>query len=687
MRFRNSLPSLGLLVSVGVLWCALRPTVSSGSSALVTDHHSYLVGEAIVATFQGGPGNAKDWIGFIPADGNPPSSQNLSQWLYVDNTKNGKLGLTEGSITFDVGVDQPSELRAVFLLNDGYTVLADAFFRVVDPSLPFIRPEKTLYRPGEIIRVRFSSGPGNPTDWIGLYRQGTIPSGTPPSIDWRYVNGTQSATDPLTEGTVEFPNGLASADDYVVFFLARDGYTILSSELFSVALPPVTVPRVTATSPADGAEKMGPETDYAITIKEGTSKVLKSSVIVKLDGAPVTASFTRQADTVQIQYTVPQLFSPLTAHLYECTFSDDGTPSTHYSLSSSFRVGDWHNIQLPKPLYFQGFGGGKEGDLPLGWTSQSYTAVLNTDFDFGNLDSASYANWVVVDSDRFNHPLVTYSGVASTDYQRVLTPNPLNVINGKSLKTPLLEGPALFGDSGYRRGQSQVIYLYTRDFDLTGSSDVHLVFNSAWEQNQDSIGAVEYSIDQGQTWLPVVYLLEQSDIVTVTDDTTGESHIDVDATFNTTREDIAHYTDEGGNLLGGTYGAFVAAPISDELAPFIRGEVDDDPVGSKRVEVFRVHRADNQPKVRFRFAEAGTDSWYWGIDNVGLYSLTPAPTLRLAPTADQVTLSWGSEYPDFSLETTASLNPPDWKLLAGINGTRVTLASSEANAYFRLRRP
>ncbi len=41
------------------------------------------------------------------------------------------------------------------------------------------------------------------------------------------------------------------------------------------------------------------------------------------------------------------------------------------------------------------------------------------------------------------------------------------------------------------------------------------------------------------------------------------------------------------------------------------------------MELFRLTAADNQSAVRFRFAHAGTDSWYFGIDDFGLYSITP----------------------------------------------------------------
>src|SRR5207247_7183014 len=86
---------------------------------------------------------------------------------------------------------------------------------------------------------------------------------------------------------------------------------------------------------------------------------------------------------------------------------------------------------------------------------------------------------------------------------------------------------------------------------------------------------------------------------------------------------------------GGNYGAFIGAASNQwsTLGPYISARVDDDPIGSKRVELFRLPAADNQATVRFRFAHAGTDSWYFGIDDFGLYSITPGttPVITTAP--------------------------------------------------------
>jgi hypothetical protein len=248
-----------------------------------------------------------------------------------------------------------------------------------------------------------------------------------------------------------------------------------------------------------------------------------------------------------------------------------------------------------------------------------------------DLHSACYTNWVVVDSARFRSNMLTYpTHTPELDYQRVLSVNPANVVNG-AIVDNLAQGNIAFGNSGYQDGNgSQIVYLFSPDFDLTGRTNVYLGFHSLWEQNQDSIGAVEYSIDEGATWLPIVYMLDGLDIVR-----DGEGRIDALTTLTMTRGDVATYVDPLDMLpKGGYYGAFIGVASNQwaNLGPYISARVDDDPAESKRVEVFRLPAADNRPKVRLRFAHAGTDSWYFGLDNIGLYSLSVvSPPVVSAP--------------------------------------------------------
>ncbi len=109
--------------------------------------------------------------------------------------------------------------------------------------------------------------------------------------------------------------------------------------------------------------------------------------------------------------------------------------------------------------------------------------------------------------------------------------------------------------------------------------------------------------------------------------------------MTTTYGDVAMYTDpNSGQLVGGYYGFFIKAPITPALAPYIEGRYNDDGNESKRIELYRVPLADNQKNVVFRFVQAGTSSWYWAIDNWGVYSV-PSQVLPVQSPQLSVTLS------------------------------------------------
>jgi len=609
---------------------------ASGLNAqrLVSNLENYFPGEAIQIDFSGGPGNTKDWIGVYP-DGVLPGSVGSTIWSYVDGTRSGNAGLREGSVRFANGLNLAGIWNAYFLLNDGYGILTNIAFNVLDPSAPAVRPSQRTFAPGQVITVGFTNGPANPKDWVAVYRANQTP-GSIGSTLWSYVDGTRSGTTGLSNGSVSFPGGLSQDGEYQVYLLENDGYTILAGERITVATPVFSGPRLLTSTPSNGSTNAFPDAAFAASITNGTgSAVAPASVRLTLDGTPVAATVTVQGGLVSVAYTNATLLPAGSAHTYVLSFSDSAVPAVEQRSTNAFSIRGYRNIELPTPIVFENFDAVAEGSVPAGWTLQSYTPSENTEIDLGNLDSAAFANWTVVNASRFDGRFLTYSNPETPDgealdYLRVNRANPANVINGRVLREPLARGRFLFSTSGYRRGGSQVFYAFTPDFNLTGRTNIHVAFKSLYEQNQDSFGALEYSVDGGTNWMPVAYLLDGPDIVR-----TESGAVDAVATLTAERGDTASYTDESGATVGGTYGAFIAAPVSESLAPFIEGRVNDDSVESKRYELYRLPAADNQSRVRLRFAYAGTDSWYWGVDDLGLYSLasTTTPPTTNAPTA------------------------------------------------------
>lgn len=661
---------------------ALLCTAGASAQSLVSQYENYLAGEDIRIDFAGGPGNTKDWVG-IYQDEQVPGDVNSTIWFYVDGTRGGNAGLREGSLVFPGGLSTPGVWDAYFLLNDGYTSLTNITFNVLDSSSAAVRPDARTYAPGQTITVTFTNGPANPKDWIAVYRADQTPGG-PASTLWYYVDGTRDGNTGLANGTVTFTGGLSTAGEYRVYLLENDGYTSLASEPISVvAPPPVSGPRLLSSSPSDGSTNNLPDAPYAAAITNGTTAgVLAGSVSLSLDGAPVAASINTVNGLTTVGFTNATALPSGSSHAYVLAYADTATPSVQYRVTNSFAVRTYRNIVLPAPIAFENFDSTTEGEIPAGWARVSHTEAQNADIDFGNLDSAAYAQWTTVEASRFQGTFIGYSQpeTPTSDYRRVNPVNPANVVNGRALREPLGTGRFLFSTSGYRNGLSQVMYLFTPEYDLTGRTNIHVAFKSLWEQNQDSIAAVEYSVDGGNNWLPVAYYLHTADIVRTEDG----SAVDAEATFNTERSDIARYVDDLGAEAGGTYGAFIAAPITSALAPYIEGRIDDDSVDSKRYELYALPEAANKAHVKLRFAHAGTDSWYWGIDDVGVYSIASAPQtpppIAVERVEAGVRLSWATGTP-FALESAPALTGP-WTPVAG--GNPAVIPVDSAAKYFRL---
>lgn len=444
-------------------------------------------------------------------------------------------------------------------------------------------------------------------------------------------------------------------------------------------------------SPAQGATGVTRAPEIQFQIGDGDAvQVDPGSIALFLNDVSVTPVVQKTGSITKVTFTPPALLPALSTNKVRLVYRDNAQPPAERTEEITFRVTEFASIFLPEPLFFENFDSTPEGSLPNGWTEISLTdqSASSPDIDFANLDSAAYAKWTVVNVDRFRGEFVTYSNPDNPasweqDYRRVLSFNPANIVNDQVV-TNLASGRFLFGNSGYRNGMGQILYLFTPDFDLTGRTDVHLSFHSLWEQNQDSMAAVEYSIDSGQTWLPIIYMLNNGDIIQ-----DAEGQVDAVATLTTEDSEAAQYVDpETGETLGRTYGTFIGAEITPDLGLYISGRTDDDAVGSKRVELFRIERADNQPKVRFRFAHAGNDSWYFGIDNFGLYSIgeSAASSIQAVRNGSSITLTWTGSA-GVVLQKAAALSGAAWEDVAGTsNASSHTETISGTAAFYRLFR-
>ncbi len=376
-------------------------------------------------------------------------------------------------------------------------------------------------------------------------------------------------------------------------------------------------PYVSFAVPAKGAARVSPTSNVSVEISDGPStQVATGSVSMSFDGTAVTPTVAKTGSVTKVDFDPPGLLAPLSTHTVKLVYSDTASPANSVTNEYTFTVAAYANINLPTPIAFENFESAEEGSLPAGWTQKNYGGTETGEFDVLNPNSDTYLGWTVISRETVQ--------AASWDAARRLNVSEAYV-NGEQV-TSLVNGKFAYAESD-NRGGSQVQYLFSPDYNLTGKTDIYVAWNSIYEQNQDSLGAVEYSIDSGATWLPILYMVDEADLIKKEDGT-----VDGVATLNAPRSDTAKVFDpvtgevvidpETGIDKVGTYGSFIGAPITDALSPYVSGRVNDDATESKRVEFYRLPQADNQPKVRFRFAQAGTASWYFGIDDLGLYSIT-----------------------------------------------------------------
>jgi len=304
-------------------------------------------------------------------------------------------------------------------------------------------------------------------------------------------------------------------------------------------------------------------------------KLAKSEWQVALDSAftkAIVATELAQATTL----LVPNANLPMGVDVYaRVRYQDDANQYSDYSDTLTFQVAPPAGTQR---LFYEDFELVDEYSLPTGWKEINF----NEGGDFPSM-------WSVVTTET----LTTYGA------DRVIVP----VFEGKSIYTDSDILDALQDD-----------HLFSKRYNLKGVKDVWITFWSNYMQNQDNIGAMEYSVDGGDlndnrepqgTWLPILYYLDVPDI-----------------TFNADGTPDAAQTFRDENISDGTaypYNYWVFAKPLDSLGPYIQKGLNDDTKAHKLFLKFRLEKADNQADVIFHWANMGTDSWFWGLDNVAIY--------------------------------------------------------------------
>jgi hypothetical protein len=437
---------------------------------------------------------------------------------------------------------------------------------------------------------------------------------------------------------------------------------LAGNNLTTVAVIPASVDTIVPTdAPRQGNQV---SSSITITLSDGGTTIDDNSITLQYDGKAVTPVKTRQGKTITVKYTPEGIAFPEEKHQAELSFKD----ATGATTSKSWAFYGLKNVLLPAPTIFENFDSYTEFTLPTGWTEKNFTDPATEGEDPDNLNSDTYKGWVLASKDRLT---------ALKD--RIFAgPAPNQTSNGVPVTAETLSsGNLLYAESDVRGG-NQVQFLFSKPFNLSSMTNVAVGFSSLYEQNQDNIGAVEYSVDGGKSWLPIVYYLDGPDIVVNPDGT-----VDAVKTLTAVNEDTAAWTEDGVQK-GDKYGDGIAAPITQDLAPYIAPRVNDDNVEGKRLEIHRLPTAGGKTDVRLRFAQLGTGSWYFGVDNLGFYEV-PAPVstpvepkkIAIAVSGSNLTISWTGQG---RLEEAAAVTGP-WAASATQTNPQTVTPAGSAKFY------
>jgi len=407
--------------------------------------------------------------------------------------------------------------------------------------------------------------------------------------------------------------------------------------------------------PGVSATAIPPLPSIAIGLQSGDTTISSDSISLLLDGVAMSADVASVTGGYNIT-AVPAVFlTSLSTHELSLVYSDNSVGKQ--TNKWSFTVQSFQNVTLPDPIYLETFDEVTEGGLPDGWSVTNNTTQVTAGIDINDPNSDAYLSFQVLSSD-------TIASVFSSGRFQL----PVIYLNGV-LVDKLINNNVLWMDSDVRSG-TQVGVAFSKDYDLTGKTNVFVSWKSIYEQNQDNIACVEYSIDQGATWLPVVYYLDNTGDSTGFDLIYTNGVVDVGATFGTVRSDQPY---------GLAYSNFIGSVVSTNMIPNIVGCANDDVLAGKRIEVVRLPKADNQSKVRFRFCYAGSGSWYFGVDDFGLYSIN-TPSITTQPAGQ--TVDAGATVTFNVVATSSSPMKYQWQLnskdIAGATNSTFTVSSAGA---------
>jgi len=181
---------------VGAQLASAGITVTAASSPTLTASATTVApGTVVTATAANGPANPRDWIALSLAS----DVNNYLDWKYLNGTQTvPATGVSGAAVPFTMPAAAGTYVLRFYT---GSTLLASSAPITVAMPSTSLTVNTTTVSPGGTVSATVVNGPGGRTDWIALY-----PEGSSTYLDWRYLNGTQTApATGLSSAVVDIP--------------------------------------------------------------------------------------------------------------------------------------------------------------------------------------------------------------------------------------------------------------------------------------------------------------------------------------------------------------------------------------------------------------------------------------------------------------------------------------------------
>jgi hypothetical protein len=276
------------------------PSITVSSTSVIT-------GATVTATVANGPGNRTDWVALYPASGT------YVDWKYLNGLQTAPAtGVTEATVSFTMPTT-PGTYTLRF--NAGATLLATSATITVSAPAATLTLDTTAASTGGIVVATVANGPAQVKDWIGLYA-----TGGSTLLDWKYLNGSQTApASGVASASVPFTMP-ATAGSYTLKFFTGTSTLLATSATITVttgatlsfvASPTTIVPAgvVTATvSNGPGAAR-----DW-IGLYNSSGSLLDWKYLNGTQTAPATP-----LTAATVPFTMPTALATYTLRFYSAT--------------------------------------------------------------------------------------------------------------------------------------------------------------------------------------------------------------------------------------------------------------------------------------------------------------------------------------------------------------------------------